>query len=197
VPRKLLLVAGLLSASPAWADHPAFPDSPKAQQGLAQYDNLELEAALTLLVDAAKDTKLAKEQRALILIYAGMVAMTLPGRGDEAKEHFGEAVDLDPKVKFPPDEASPKIAQALEDVRKAKVPDLTAPVVKPPPDTSFAETGREEPGQSRLPIILAGGGAVVVIAAVVVVLVFALKGNGCAGPSGTGCVDVHPSGARQ
>jgi hypothetical protein len=124
-----------------------------------------------------------------------MVAMTL-SKTDKAKEYFEEAVDLDPKVRFPADEASPKITSALDDVRKAKTPDLSAPVVRPPDNYSDTDTRKDDQGQSRLPIILAGGGAVVVVAAVVVILVFALKGPTCGGPSGTGCVDVHPSGAR-
>jgi hypothetical protein len=168
---------------------------------MTQYDNLDLDASLASLVEAAKDAHVSASERALMLIYAGLVAMTT-GKPDDAKKLFQQAVALDPKVAFPADEAPPKVASLLEDARKTAAENLTTPKVKPKDE--FSDTGPETPAEpkegdkSNLPLILGvTGGAVVVAAVVVVVLVFALKSPAC--PSGTGsnagCIAVHPMGA--
>jgi hypothetical protein len=203
--RPLLLAAlgGLLLSGTALADHPFFPDSPTAQKGLAQYDNLDLEAAAASLSTAAKDTKVPEAERATILIYAGLVEVTL-GKEDEAKKFFADAVDLDPKVHFPADDAPAKVTAMLDEIRKSKAPaekiDLTQPPKKEKEEKEWAETGtetKETPsggGNSHLGLILGISGGVVAVAAVVIILAVVLKPAGCTNsPAGTGCINVTPN----
>jgi hypothetical protein len=183
-----LAAVTLTVAAPAASQRPSFSDSPLMRQGFQQYDDLDLDAALASFQKAAVDTTASTASRAAAYAFAGMTAMAL-GKQTNARGLFEKAVELDPKVSLPADEAPPKVVALLEEVRKQQ---QGIKVSAPARREEFTEAPPEhkESGGSRLPLILGIGGGAVAVAAVAVVLIFVLKGSSCATPQGTGCIDI-------
>lgn len=119
-------------AGVAHADRPSFADSPLAKKALRQYENLDLEGAITSFLKAAEAPGVAAKTKATALAYAGMCAMLL-GNERRARELLTRAVDADPAVTLPALEASPQARDLLEQVRSARTPPPSPPPLSPAP----------------------------------------------------------------
>lgn len=94
---------------------PAGAESPHLQRGIQLYNELEFEKALGALQTAAADPKVAPAERALALVYAGMIHVAL-GNPDAGREAWLWALEANPRVVLPAD-ASPRIRAQFEAFR--------------------------------------------------------------------------------
>lgn len=102
----------------------ALDEDPAYQKAKAQYDDMDYEEAQQSFAMLSKNAELKPQDLATLTTWQGL-CQAGGGQLDDAKKSFQQAVRLDIEVKLPI-EASPKIAQILEQERKQAKARLTA-----------------------------------------------------------------------
>lgn len=127
----LLLQVGFLSA--AWAD-----GQRDLEDGIAFYDNLDLDRARARLTAASEASDLPREGRARALLYLGMLDFEL-GEREAAERAWLKAFGLAPELEAPKG-TSPKTIAAMDAVRARAEPlppePAPTPAPAPPPPAS-------------------------------------------------------------
>lgn len=213
----LLALVALLGPSPrAWAD-----GSRDLEDGIAFYENLDLERARERLKAASEATDLARTGRARAYLYLGMLEFEL-GESKAARDAWLVAFGLDKGLEAPAG-TSPKTIAAMESARRQATPIADRPppdtpepeapppapppavappvatpppaVAPPPPQLVTTPPLAEDDEQGSGPWLWVGIGAGVAAVAGGVVLGILLAGGGtdseCQGTSGGGCLTVN------
>jgi tetratricopeptide (TPR) repeat protein len=141
----LLLCASLLLAS--------IEETAPYQSGIAQYEQVELEAAIVSFTDALPLASTQKE-RAKVHAWLGLCHAQL-GDAASARAQFQAATTLDPDVTLPA-RAAPEVAWLFEQVRAA-APRPPAPT--PPRDPTPAAAGDATASAAPVGLGLLGVGA--------------------------------------
>ena len=188
--RRALAVAALLST--AVAPLAARADGQRdLEDGIAFYENLDVERAAERLEAAVAAPDLSDGDRARAYLYLGMIRFET-GREAEAETEWLRALALDPQV-APPPGTSPKTIAAL-DAARARAS------VAPPPELPKVVPKTEPPASPEPPILpaeaeedsgggigwywWAGIGAVAVGATIVAVVLATSGGSECSLPGG-------------
>jgi hypothetical protein len=187
-----------------WAPQARADGQRDLDDGVAFYENLDLERARERLEAAASSPDLAAQGRARAYLYLGMLEFEL-GDAAAADTAWLHAFGLD-KTMAAPDGTSPKTIAAMNAVRARARPEAPPPAVAPPPPppappppaapppalvTSPPPPEEDEGGSG--PWLWIGIGAGVAVAAGVVAGVLLAGGggdNGACGRNGGGCLDV-------
>ncbi len=165
--------------APAAGAPAATVDNATFKEGLAAYNDIEYEDAITRFAAAAEDPSLSTKDKATVLAWLGVTHGQL-GHFDEAKTAFDAAVALDVDVSIDT-MLPPKVQEVLEASRTTERERLAA----------AAATTTETPGPvtepaGELPVLLIAGGAIAATGAVVLVAGVAAIGLSAATASGLG-----------
>jgi len=198
---------GAVALAALWSSDARADGQRDLEDGIAFYENLDLERARERLEAAAAASDLSSGGRARAFLYLGMLEFEL-GDAAAADAAWLKAFGLD-KSAAAPDGTSPKTIAAMDAVRaKAQPrpppppptitvapppPTQTEPPASPPPEAVTPAPPPEDDDGGTSPWLWVGIGAgVAVVGGVVAGVLLAGRGGaeGECGPTGGGCLDV-------
>lgn len=176
--------------APAAAAPAATVDNAAFKEGLAAYNDIEYEDAITKFATAAEDASLSSSDKSRVLVWLGVAHGQL-GHFEEAKTAFDAAVALDPDVTIKAT-LPPKVQEVLEASRTAERERLAAAAA-----AGALTPTSETPAGEPLPVLLIAGGTVGAAGAVLLVAGVAAIAVSAATASGLGDQEEFQSVIKQ